>query len=195
MKDWVRMPNLWITNMENPGLKRFTSQDAGVSIAAIILYIALTHEANDKSKRDNHLYGYVDLTYDELASITLLSRAMISRGLRKLKDIGLIEIYNEGRKNIYNLKNNSIDVRFGKLPKLYFIKNNAFGMFNHRGYNELSALKLYLLFIAFRSTNLNAALIAYPKISEYTGIPEYKIRTGFPVQLVLKNGEKINLII
>lgn len=173
--EWVRMPSSWITNQDNPGLKMFSVKDAGNAIAALILYIALVHKANDR-KQDDPAYGFAESTYDELMDITYLSRAMIARGLKQLEDCKLIGHVLVGRRKRYEIKYN--DRPWGKLPKQYFEQKNIFAKFQHRNRTELIALKLYLLFIAFRSEKLNAAVISYPKIHAYTGISENVIRSG-----------------
>jgi hypothetical protein len=182
--EWVRIPTKWIRNLDDCGLCKFQPQEAGVSIAALLLYIVIVHQANGRSKKEMHLFGKAQLTYSFFQNASELSRSMISRGLRKLESCGLIRTSKFGKNVVYELIDNNPDRDWAKLPNAYLYKdaNNgelkAFRNFTHRNKHELNALKIYLLIVAFRDRKLNAALLTYDTISAYTGIPRNSIRTA-----------------
>jgi len=170
------MPTAWIQNQSTPGLKEFGPQDNGSSIAALLIYVAITMEVNDRDAELAVANDTALLTYADFSKVTGLSRAMISRGIQRLVDTGLIEKATNGRNNVFKLVGNS--ATWGKLPKSYLINNCLLDKLTHRSRNELDALKMYLLFIAFRHNQWNFALISYPKIAQYTGVQEFRIRSG-----------------
>ncbi len=80
-------------------------------------------------------------------------------------------------------------------------KLEAVNQFSMRHRAHLNALKLYLLFIAFRNNNTNATKIAYETIGEYTGIANNDIHPAISVLIDLSlidvdrspsHGEKVN---
>lgn len=180
MNEWVKMPSNWIRF--NSGLKKFTRKEMSNAISALIVYIALILRANQEPNEEFMEPGYVSISYTVLQNMTGLSRALISRGLKKLVEENLINIHKNNKKNQYEVLEYDPSKGWGKLPKKYLYKESTGGeitFLNHfklRHLTELNALKLYLLFIAFRDNKRNSARISYSKITEYTGVYPNNIR-------------------
>jgi hypothetical protein len=173
--DWVKLPTNWI--QKDGGLKRlgWNSTRRSDNIAALMVLIALAHHAD----QDN---GIAKITYDDLIRITDLCRAKVSAGLNVLDELGVVGRDPQGR-STYKLVGFD-DNRWGKLPQKRLYSHNCitfFSEFHLRTRSELDALKLYLLFIAFRNNTSNMAHISYDKIEEHTGIYRGEIKKGLNI--------------
>lgn len=186
MKDWVMMPSYWIRDKESTPLRnmKWSGPDKTDNIAALMLFIAMNHHANNFITIDRPKIGRCVLTYTQLTCITGLSRAKVASGLRVLKKLGIIsEINQGGRNNIYQIENYGANSGWAKLPAkgMYsedLQKINAFQKFHLRSKNELNALKIYYIIIAFRNNDSNYATISYEKIVHYTGINRNEIKAA-----------------
>jgi hypothetical protein len=179
---WVCLPTAWISER---GLREFRWKHGGTgsdNIAALMALVAIAHVADQAN-------GIATATYDELCKATSLSRAKLSNGLNVLEERKLIERPPGEKRSTYRLVAFDRHQRgWGKLP-LKRMKHggsiDAFKNFSLRSIGELNALKLFLLFIAFRDNDSNLANISYDKIEEYTGIEREKIRSGLSVLALL----------
>jgi hypothetical protein len=172
MRFWVRLPTQWI---KNEGLIRFVWGGDGVgadNIAALMAIIAIAHEADSES-------GVARITYEDLGGRTGLSRAKLAAGLNILRRTELIDAQTEGRSH-YKLVNYGLK-GWGKLPASTMYSSGRirpFEEFKLRRTTELDALKLFLLFVAFRGEDINAASIGYEKMSQYSGIHANRIKAA-----------------
>jgi len=191
MRFWVRLPTQWI---KNEGLIRFVwgGDGAGAdNIAALMTIIAKAHVADSDT-------GIARITYTDLAGKTGLSRAKLAAGLNILKRMELIEAQTEGRSH-YKLVNHGL-TGWGKLPagSMYSSgKITAFDGFKLRRRAELDALKLYLLFVAFRGEDINAAKIGYEKMAQYSGIHGNRLKAAISLltsheMIVVDSRPKVN---
>jgi hypothetical protein len=192
MKDWVKMPTKWILNKENPPLVGFQwkGNDKSAHISAIMLYLTISHHVNDTPNRQFPEIGHAKLSFTELMDITDISRAKVAEGLSVLTAKGLIEKIVTDKTNIYRIYNYGVG-SWGKLPaKLLYDKSMkyimAFKHFNLRIKNELNALKLYLLLVAFRNNDTNYATISYKTITYYTGIHRNEIKSAISLLINIK---------
>lgn len=183
MQLWVRMPTEHIANDIDPFLAKFRWRGKNKSdqIAMLMLYLVILHRAE---------HGRTSLSYTEFSHITGLSRAKIAAGLALLLEHELISKDTRFRTNCYVIENHEA-TPWGKLPALRLYsedgyKLHAFHRFNLRQKNELNALKLYYLIIAFRNNATNYAKIGYDKITYYTGIQRSDIRTAISLLIGLK---------
>lgn len=179
--EWVRIPTWWILSEQTNLLPSFSFQDKGRSIAALMIYIAMAVRAQQQSTEE-FVGGTARLTYDDLGNSTGISRALISTGIKKLVELGLITALNYRKQNVYVLVNH-MEAPWAKLPKKHLYQGETTGeigvftkYFNLRSRVELNALKLYLLLLAFRDNRSNVAFITHPKIYEYSQIPRNSIR-------------------
>ncbi|MEQ8953001.1 MAG: hypothetical protein RL120_02635, partial [Gammaproteobacteria bacterium] len=152
-----------------------------MSIVALMIYISMAARAQQQSTEE-FVGGTARLTYDDLEVATGKSRALISAGIKKLAELGLIEVHQYRTQNIYVLSGH-MKSPWAKLPKKHLYQNATTGeievftkFFNLRARVELNALKLYLLLLAFRDNKTNVVFITHPSINEYCNIPRNEIR-------------------
>lgn len=183
MKEWVKMPSDWIRDKDQPLLSsmKWSGDNKADQIAALMLHIVLVHHANPELVTDRQDVGLVRLTYSELGVIVGISRAKISGGLKLLDKMNLIERLDEGKSNLFKIKGYEVISGWAKLPArgLYDKGMNyvsAFQFFHLRVKNELNALKIYFVVIAFRDNYTGTTSISYEKISAYTGVNRNEIR-------------------
>ena len=174
LRDWVRLPSKWIAE---GGLKPLRWGGDGAhgadNTAALMALTVIAHHADDES-------GLSVLTYDQLCTMTGLSRAKIADGLDVLEKIGVIERAPKGR-STYKLAGYDPKAGWCKLParRLYIAgRVVAFDDFKLRSATELHALKLYMLFAARRGADTNLANISYDKIHDYSGIDRNRIKAA-----------------
>ena len=192
--EWVRMPSWWIhDNYDKSLLKAFDVRDKGGSIAALMLYIMLCARANQKATEDFKV-GTARVTYDDICNATGMSRAMVSTGIDKLTSFGLISPVSYRKQNIYELIGHD-EAPWAKLPKKHLYRGNKNGKipvfiedFNLRSKNELNAIKLYCLLLAFRNNDTNTVHIGYESITEYSGIIGTEIRRAISFFISWKSG-------
>ena len=132
----------------------------------------------DRSPIPEDRPGYVAIaSYDELATATGLSRSLISQGLERLQELGLISPEGSRQKRIYRITWS--DKYFFKLPCAAIVNNGViqpFKAFTLRSKHELHALKLYLYLAAVRPNDSFFSTASFEKIFERTGISERDIR-------------------
>lgn len=182
LPEWKKLPTDWIrSKQENSNVLRsmYWSNNGASNISALMLYIVLSQNANSSPDKKFNEVGCCFITYDTFSDITGLSRSLISKGLNTLIEFDLITKNHLGKQSHYKIKNYEKS-KWGKVPYAGLYDNagkeiNAFSSFSLRKKIELNALKLYLLYIAFRDSNTNYASISYTKISEYTGLTRNEI--------------------
>ncbi|MGX9732495.1 helix-turn-helix domain-containing protein [Janthinobacterium aestuarii] len=131
---------------------------------------------NDEGGTEEHLPTYLisRLTYDDIASMTGLSRDRISAGLQKLIQEKLI--WRVDQSSSYGLSGFGQGKRWAKLPGKVLISSGAtrFEPFTHfmlRSKHELNALKLHFYYAYARSDKNAYCEVSYPTIHLRTGIP------------------------
>lgn len=173
MLDWVRLPSDWIRTDE--GLKKFRwSQGLGAdATASLMILLIIAHRADQNT-------GISLMTYDQITSATGLSRAKISNGISLLVEKNLVARIEQ--RSTFQISNFNPARGWAKIPARGLYNDSgqipSFFDFNLRKAAELHALKLYLLFAAFRDNRSNKAQIGYDKISAYTGIDRGRIRSA-----------------
>lgn len=174
LQPFVKLPSAWI---EAGGLRDFRwKPDGSDETAALMILAVIAHHVHP-------LTGIARLTYDQLVAMTGISRSKAAAGLDILARRSIIERLPEGRSS-YKLANYDPTSGWAKFPArgLYrFGSVAAFEDFKLRRPAELDALKLYFLFAARRSRELNMAPISYGKIEEYSGVKEPRIKTALSV--------------
>lgn len=178
MRDWVRLPSMWIEEGGLQNLQWTKADSSGSDNAAALMVLApIAHVADDE--------GLATCTYDRLALATGLSRAKISKGLAVLTDLGVIERKPAGRSSI-RLTNFGNGHSWSKLPARRLYSGGRIMGFQHftlRAMTELHALKLYYLFARRRSSETNMAHLSYDKIEEYADIERHRIKPAISVLL------------
>jgi hypothetical protein len=141
--------------------------------AALMALTVIAHHANTEG-------GIARLKYDELCTMTGLSRAKLSNGLNVLERIRVVERTPQGR-STYKLTNFDPRGGWAMLPAKCMYSSGriaAFDDFRLRNVTELNALKLFFLFVQQRGRDVNMAIIGYDKIEEYTAIERSKIKAA-----------------
>jgi len=192
MKEWRKMPSDWLTKEDQCPLAdmKWVGENKADQIAALMLYIIFVHHRNDNETTNAQQLGQCSLTYTYLSDISGVSRAKIAGGIKILIQLDLITEVGIGRNNIYEVKNHDVFSGWAKLPARGLYGKNqkrisAFQNFHLRVKNELNALKIYLLVVAFRSNDLNNTKISYDKISTYTGIHRNEIKSAISLLINL----------
>lgn len=171
---WSKMPSKWIA--EN-GLREFFSSKNKVSddIAALKIFIVLcflSKEVNRSSGGKSSNILEAKITYDQFTEMCSLSRALVSRGLKKLRASHLIEVSGV-RTKTYTLTGSAYS-GWCKLPKRALVKNDekmpVMSAFFNRYTNERNALKLFLYIISCRSNSKRYVDLSRGVISAKTGI-------------------------
>lgn len=172
---WVRLPSTWINEH---GLVAFRWDHGGTGadqIAALMLLTVIAHNADQA-------VGRARITYEDFCARTELSRAKVSKGLAILERQRLIGRPEETGQSIFQLADYDSDRGWAKFPAKSMYSGEerirAFAEFRLRKVVELDALKLLFLMVARRDNKTNLANISYPKIEEYTGILDVRIKTA-----------------
>lgn len=165
---WVRMPSTWI---KKGGLTVFSPRNQGEAVTALKLYLAILSAAGGKRLPDSDR-SCTALSYTDLESQSDVSRGMIPRGLGLLEPLIRVEPGTGRATNLYVIRDYPAKGAGGwaKLPSGYIQQDNKLRGFSPRSRTDLSALKLYLLLLAFRENVSNEARISYDKIREYSNL-------------------------
>jgi hypothetical protein len=173
VRTWVRLPTDWV---RKGLLAEFQWGNGGIGanhIAALMALIAIAHVAESET-------GVCRVTYNRLCGATGLSRAKLARGLEILERFKLIDRElcrrSHMRLGAYNPYRG-----WGKLPAKGMYRSfaiDAFSDFKLRRRVELDAVKIFLVFVAFRGNDINAANIGYSNIEKYSGVSENKIKSA-----------------
>jgi DNA-binding transcriptional ArsR family regulator len=188
MLEFVKMPSFWIIDQTLSQLK-WDGKDNAAGVSALMLYISIAHKVNSEANKEFSGVGFAKLSYSDFERIVGLSRAKIAGGLKKLEEIGIITTDKGGKTSVYQLVGYNPKEKWAKLPCRYLYKNECikvFSDFHLRHKNELNALKMYLLAVAFRDNTSNHAIISYEKINHYTGISENDICYAISLLVNLK---------
>ena len=176
----MRLPTAWIGRRGLLELEWGGEGKGANTIAALMSLISISHVAEDET-------GIARMTYTVLSDITGLSRAKVSGGLRILETNGLVERGSEGKSH-FKLGSYGGAHKWGKLPARSMYSSGrikAFSEFKLRQHAELDALKMFLLFVAFRGEDINAANISYASIEKYSGVRSSRIKGGISLLVSL----------
>ncbi|MFV1601748.1 MULTISPECIES: hypothetical protein [unclassified Phaeobacter] len=173
MMTWAKMPSAWI---EEGRLGEISWKDYGTEgIMALRAYIVIAQriEAGNST-------GTIKATYDELCQAAHLSRTSLSKGLRRLQELDLLQCHSGGKRSHYKLVDFNAEKGWAKLPaqSLYdgYGEIRAFRTWSCRSYAELDALKAYLLIVSRRDRDTNASHITHKQFNSYAKIPKARIR-------------------
>lgn len=171
---FVKLPVRWI---DAGGLKAFTWKQGGSDeTAALMLLAVLAHHMDSDD-------GSVRMTYDQLCQAASLSRAKVAGGLSILEARHLIERI-AGQRSGFRIVDYNPLANWAKFPVRGLYRGDrvhAFTEFKLRSRVELDSLKLYFLFAARRSKELNMAPISYEKITEHSGVANDRIRPALNI--------------
>lgn len=172
---WVKLPSSWI-NQKGLVSFRWGYGGAGAdNIAALMLLTVIAHDADQGT-------GCARVTYHAFCERTGLSRAKVSKGLSVLKHQGLINRSGDTGQSVFQLTNFELGNVWAKFPSKSMYPGGevirAFTEFRLRKVVELDALKLFFLMVERRDNKTNLANISYPKIEEYSGVANARIKAA-----------------
>lgn len=167
---WAKIPTLWIRSGQKLALLSWQKHRSDAT-AALIILIALAIRLNQTNGKGKQRTA-VSISYDELQSLTGISRAKISAGIRLLEGNEIVAVRKRNKRNRYQLSGVTTPGSWAQLPQSQLLQNGTllFAKFQLRQRNELHALKLYLLLIAYRNNKANFTAIGYEKICEIGGM-------------------------
>jgi hypothetical protein len=190
MMAWAKIPTSWIIREAKLSLLMWRKEKSNAT-AALILLIALAIRFNQSNTgrtvgRGRRRTSFRE-SYDKMQSFTGLSRAKISAGLRLLDEMNIVTISRAKRMNQYTLRGITEDGKWAQVPQTHLLNSGTllFSKFQLRHRNELNALKLYLLLIAYRNTSANFASIGYDKICNISGIARNDIPSALSLLINL----------
>lgn len=173
---WAKIPTAWVReDLRLPDLswRQFGSDGTAALMVLIALAIRL-NQSNMKREDDTGFGSNVEVSYDNLEELTELSRTKLAAGLRILEQFSIIETTRNGRSNRYVLPGIGEAGKWSQLPQTYLLTATeglrGFSRFQLRHRNELNALKLYFLLLAYRNAKGNFTAVGYEKISELSGL-------------------------
>jgi DNA-binding transcriptional ArsR family regulator len=192
MKEWVKMPSKQFMDTQLTPLTKMRWKASGGNadmIAALMIYIALVHHANESDSRTHGPVGSVKITYDVLCQVIGISRNKLSGGLKVLQVFDLVSREGEGKNVLYRITGYTSPSGWAKLPAkgLYDDSRSqikVFKDFKLRNKAELNALKIYLVLLSFRNNKTLMTLMSYEKIAEYAGVQRSDIRTALSFLVV-----------
>lgn len=191
---WKPMPVYWMEK-EGSSLKELLWKNnlGSHRAAALMVYFALCLYAMPKDDPIKKLpSGHAEITYTDLIDVIGISKLSISRGLKILTSMGLIEIIKKESMNkngnIYKIINYDLNTGgkvWCKIPYRKFIKgrkiSNIFSKMNLRNKNSLHAMKLFFILLKYRSDKTGEIFISYEKIESKTGINRNNIKESITV--------------
>lgn len=178
---WTRIPTNWVT--KDYKLCSFKHKSMSASIAALLVYSAIAIKCSQTPEKGRSDAGYARLSYSALQEITCLSRSSVSKGISMLESLNLISVDRKQKPSEFKIIGLELH-GWAKFPAKRIMKMKAFSNLHLRHKNELHALKLLFLLIAFRDNRSNTARISYDKIELYTNIHRTDVRSAISLLIV-----------
>lgn len=147
--------------------KNLSIRQVGKSIAVLKVFLALAAESDFKTRVAKASYSSLEIT-------TGLSRPLIAHAISKLKNEGLISIItNErGKTNVY-LINDANKKGWAKIP--YLSITNNLKKLSNRNPTTLGALKILLVILRHKNSNLDVTSISNDKLRDQTHLQNNKL--------------------
>ncbi|MEL6092843.1 MAG: hypothetical protein ACRCYD_05295 [Plesiomonas sp.] len=177
---WRPMPYKAIRKSE---LLKIGANDVATGISAFKVFLIICC----KSEMDKELGMVARLTYSDFESMCNMSRAMISKGVKKLEEAGVVSRLG-GHKNKYQLltlsrKGEETPFSIGsggwcKIPIKPFTDDGDIQLFegiSNRGVKDLDALKLFVYLLSVRSKGEAFVRVGINKICLATNLSERRL--------------------
>ncbi len=204
---WAKMPSTWARIPvdgtvlgENPdkshGLRGISWRShKSTGAAGLIVLLALSILLNQSQKnRPAANTNLVLASYTNLEEMTGLSRLLISRSLRLLEELQVINTVRIGNACAYELLGVERNGGWCSAPQEYLLSGTTY-LQKLQGIREslrrrssLYAMKLYILLLVFRDQRSNVTRISYEKIAEYTGMRREDISVAWQIIAALQLG-------
>ncbi len=174
MRPWSKLPSWWFRPGEEAHISLEGGKQAGVSQAALRVYLGLTAAA-----RKNAASFQVQASLSDLEDLTRLSRVMVHRGILRADQAGLIAYTPGGRRtpSTFDLvRSNDGAGGWAKLPRQEVLERVP--RLPHRGATALIALKLYLILLAGRHNDNTVVALKHKTLREKSGAQANQIRAA-----------------
>lgn len=187
---WGRFPTPWVFS---GGLTHFQAANKA-SLAALRVYLAMAcWTSKQEFDEEPGVFIKFAVTYNELQRNSHSDRSELLPALELLQESNLLTFGNSGRgtRNIYQMlgypSKGWSKVPESVLDQLEHLNLKYTGIaIPFRRQILLDALKLYVLFLALRSSKTNRAKVSYVRICELTGIRKRGVRTALSLLVSLK---------
>ncbi|WP_109482540.1 hypothetical protein [Paraburkholderia sp. C35] len=186
---WAKFPSAWIRFPKAKACPLTTlswSAHRTQGTAALVLLIALSIRLNQSHRKVplEKQTAAVAVTYDELQRLTGFARATIAKALMLLEGMDAIRISKAGRASVYELPEVSVNGHYCQLPQGYLLdgKQDELRRLVRLPTNTracLNAMKLYVLFLAYRNHRIDTTAIGYESIMTHTGMRRADIPEAF----------------
>jgi len=185
--NWAKLPSGWVRFPKPCPLTTLTWREHRTQgTAALVLLIALAIKLNMSHRKvtASQQTAKVAVTYDELQSMTGFARATIAKALMLLESMGAINIEKVGRTSVYGLPEVGINGRYCQVPQAYLLdgKESELRRLIRLPTNTracLNAMKLYVLFLAYRNHRFDTTAIGYEAIMAHTGMRRADVPEAF----------------
>lgn len=169
MASFSALPSKWILNGNLKDIKGHSRP--GLAIGSLKVLIALNIEMDYGTQVTD------SVSFTKLADVTDLSRPMIGPAIKKLEEVGLIQVDRTKKVSRYKFLNFE---PWAKVPKRN-IRRYLSGLSN-RSLSSLASLKIFLCLLAFRDSKSNGPVfISHERLREMTGLQARVIRSGIDI--------------
>lgn len=177
--NWAKMPCTWQTDANFHEKLRYSASSnllvnrspPGEAIAALKLYVALCLKANFKTGNYLPDTGCVQRSISQLCELVGLSRPMVIKGLRKLRDWQIVEVKG-GRPAIYHITDYETAKYWTKLPRAHLFNDDKekcikrLSAMSNRSKTTLHSLQMYLYLAAIRDKKSDLAKVTYDRLAK-----------------------------
>jgi hypothetical protein len=168
-KLWSSFPRWWVGER----LRNFHGgKTAGASMSALRVYLGIAL-VSDYSTRIG------TPSWDDLETLTGLSRPMVRNGLHAAEAAGLIAIDSSGYRHSYRLSEVPTSKDFVKVPTA--LLRQALPKMPTRGAHALDCLKIYIVLLRLLPRRSFHVAIGHKKLVEWTGVKANRLRAGIDV--------------
>ncbi len=184
---WANFPSVWVRYPKPCPLTTLSWRDhRSQGTAALVLLIALSIRLNQSHRKvpPKEQTESVAVTYDDLQSLTGFPRPTIAKALMLLESMGAIKIHKKGRASVYELPEVKVPGRYCQVPQGYLLDGKEAELrrltrLPTRTRACLNAMKLYVLFLAYRNHRFDTTAIGYEAIMAHTGMRRADIPEAF----------------
>jgi DNA-binding transcriptional ArsR family regulator len=185
--NWAKLPSAWVRFQKPCPLNQLSwRRHRSQGTASLMLLIALSIKLNMSHRNipAADQTAFVAVTYDELQTLTGFARATISKGLMLLQAMGAVKIHKIGRSSVYELAEILENGKYCQVPQAYLFDGTETIMrrltrLPTRTRACLNAMKLYVLFLAYRDHRFDTTAIGYESIIAHSGMRRADIPEAF----------------
>lgn len=168
--EWRPFPTWWVRRHR---LKELSAGQAttGENVATLKVFLALA-VATDED-------GIAGVSYTRLADLTGLSRPMVSIGVKRLRELGIVAVDTSQYVNRYELVQPASERHWMKIP-IEVVQKHLREIPNSTQ-AALAALKIYLVLLTVRQRKSPEAPISHKALQKYTAVRPGLIAKGMSI--------------